>query len=75
MYVTVAETFLEEDESVDAEAYVSRASGLMRDVSASENWALHLRYRVTLARTLDAGRKFLDASCATTNYPGGRRQN
>ena len=43
LYVTVAETFLEEDESVDAEAYVSRASGLMRDVSASENWALHLR--------------------------------
>ena len=62
LYVTVAETFLEEDESVDAEAYVSRASGLMRDVSASENWALHLRYRVTLARTLDARRKFLDAS-------------
>ena len=34
----------------------------MRDVSSSENWALHLRYRVTLARTLDARRKFLDAA-------------
>lgn len=62
LFVTVAETFLEDDEAVDAEAYVSKASGLMRDVCHTKNWALHLRYRVTLARTLDARRKFLDAA-------------
>lgn len=61
MYVKIAETFLEDDESVDAETYVTRASGLMHAVS-SEDWALQLRYRVTLARTLDARRKFLDAA-------------
>ena len=61
MYVKIAETFLEDDESVDAETYVTRASGLMHAVDAT-NWALQLRYRVTLARTLDARRKFLDAA-------------
>lgn len=60
-YVKIAETFLEEDESVDAEAFVSRASALMHSVPAND-WALQLRYRVTLARTLDARRKFLDAA-------------
>mmetsp|Transcript_36559 Transcript_36559/g.113104 ORF Transcript_36559/g.113104 Transcript_36559/m.113104 type:complete len:410 (-) Transcript_36559:50-1279(-) len=61
LYVQVAETFLEEDESVDAETYVTRASGLMRGVPQSD-WTLHLRYRVTLAKTLDSRRKFLDAA-------------
>lgn len=60
-YVKIAETFLEDDESVDAETYVSRASGLMHAVP-QDDWALQLRYRVTLARTLDARRKFLDAA-------------
>jgi len=60
-YVKIAETFLEDDESVDAETFVNRASGLMHAVPADE-WALRLRYRVTLARTLDARRKFLDAA-------------
>ena len=57
----IAETYLEDDESVDAETFVSRASGLMHAVPQA-NWGLHLRYRVTLARTLDARRKFLDAA-------------
>mmetsp|Transcript_27638 Transcript_27638/g.82942 ORF Transcript_27638/g.82942 Transcript_27638/m.82942 type:complete len:393 (-) Transcript_27638:36-1214(-) len=61
LYVKIAETFLEDDESVDAETFVSRASGLMHAVPQAD-WALHLRYRVTLARTLDARRKFLDAA-------------
>ncbi|KAH8061644.1 hypothetical protein JL720_13344 [Aureococcus anophagefferens] len=45
-----------------AETYVNRASGLMHAVDGKVHWALQLRYRVTLARTLDARRKFLDAS-------------
>mmetsp|Transcript_30580 Transcript_30580/g.93477 ORF Transcript_30580/g.93477 Transcript_30580/m.93477 type:complete len:421 (+) Transcript_30580:37-1299(+) len=61
LYVTIAETFLEEDESVEAEGFVNRASSLMQFVP-SEDWALQLRYRVTLARTLDARRKFLEAA-------------
>ncbi|KAJ8600210.1 hypothetical protein CTAYLR_001916 [Chrysophaeum taylorii] len=60
-YVKIAETFLEDDESVDAETFVTRASGLMHAVPG-DDWALQLRYRVTLARTLDARRKFLDAA-------------
>jgi len=60
-YVTVAETYLEDDEAVDAETFVNRASGLMHAVPA-DDWSLQLRYRVTLARTLDARRKFLDAA-------------
>lgn len=61
IYVKIAETFLEDDESVEAEAFVSRASSLMHAVP-QDDWALQLRYRVTLARTLDARRKFLDAA-------------
>jgi len=61
LYVKVAETFLEEDESVEAEGFVNRASSLMHFVS-TDDWALQLRYRVTLARTLDARRKFLEAA-------------
>ncbi|KAH8064263.1 hypothetical protein JL721_8408 [Aureococcus anophagefferens] len=62
LYVKIAETFLEDDESVDAETYVNRASGLMHAVDGKVHWALQLRYRVTLERTLDARRKFLEAS-------------
>ena len=40
---------------------MTRASGLMRGVPQSD-WTLHLRYRVTLAKTLDSRRKFLDAA-------------
>ncbi|KAH8066799.1 hypothetical protein JL720_12654 [Aureococcus anophagefferens] len=61
-HVKIAEAFLEDDESVDAETYVNRASGLMHAVDGKVHWALQLRYRVTLARTLEARRKFLDAS-------------
>mmetsp|Transcript_18330 Transcript_18330/g.24187 ORF Transcript_18330/g.24187 Transcript_18330/m.24187 type:complete len:403 (-) Transcript_18330:374-1582(-) len=59
MYVKIAETYLEDDETVDAEAYVNRASALMHAV---DDWALQLRYRVTYARVLDSNKKFLDAA-------------
>ncbi|KAH8063411.1 hypothetical protein JL722_2581 [Aureococcus anophagefferens] len=46
LYVKIAETFLEDDESVDAETYVNRASGLMHAVDGKVHWALQLRYRM-----------------------------
>jgi len=59
IYVKVAEAFLQDDETVDAESFVTRASGLMNSV---EDWSLKLRYRATYARVLDANRKFLEAA-------------
>ncbi|KAL0587558.1 hypothetical protein ABG067_002854 [Albugo candida] len=58
-YVTIAELFLQEDETVDAENYINRASRCIHNV---EDWALKLRYQVSYARILDAKRKFLDAA-------------
>ncbi|GAB5034752.1 cop9 signalosome complex subunit 4-like [Nannochloropsis oceanica] len=59
IYVKIAETYLVEDEAVDAEAFVNRASGLMEAVT--DYW-VQLRYRVTYAKVLDANRKFLEAA-------------
>ncbi|KAH8090194.1 hypothetical protein JL720_6505 [Aureococcus anophagefferens] len=54
--VKIAEAFLEDDESVDAETYVNRASGLMHAVDGKVHWALQLRYRaVTCALLGNAG--------------------
>jgi COP9 signalosome complex subunit 4 len=53
------ETFLEDDEAVDAETFVNKASSLINGV---DDWALLLRYKVTYARVLDANRKFIEAS-------------
>ncbi|EWM22511.1 cop9 signalosome complex subunit 4, partial [Nannochloropsis gaditana] len=58
-YVKIAETFLVEDQAVEAEAFVNRASGLMEAVT--DYW-VQLRYRVTYAKVLDANRKFLEAA-------------
>eukprot|EP00639_Heterosigma_akashiwo_P002680 CAMPEP_0194591992 /NCGR_PEP_ID=MMETSP0292-20121207/22459_1 /TAXON_ID=39354 /ORGANISM="Heterosigma akashiwo, Strain CCMP2393" /LENGTH=371 /DNA_ID=CAMNT_0039450299 /DNA_START=67 /DNA_END=1179 /DNA_ORIENTATION=- len=60
LYVKIAETYLEDDETDAAENYVNRASGLMHSVE--NDWSLQLRYRVTYARVLDANRKFLEAA-------------
>ncbi|TFJ80129.1 hypothetical protein NSK_008686 [Nannochloropsis salina CCMP1776] len=59
IYVKIAETFLVEDQAVEAEAFVNRASGLMEAVT--DYW-VQLRYRVTYAKVLDANRKFLEAA-------------
>jgi len=58
-YVKVAECFLVEDETVEAEAYVTKAMGFMGDVVDKYLW---LRYKATHAKVLDANRKFLDAA-------------
>jgi COP9 signalosome complex subunit 4 len=52
---------LEDDDTVEAEIFVNKASGHMSAVP-SENVALALRYRVTYARVLDANRKFVEAA-------------
>ncbi|ETW02663.1 hypothetical protein H310_06122 [Aphanomyces invadans] len=60
-YVKIAELYLQEDETVDAENYINRASRVIHAVG-SNNWPLKLRYQVSYARILDAKRKFLDAA-------------
>lgn len=59
LYVKIAEAFLEDDQTAEAELYVNKASAF---INAVENWALVLRYKVTYARVLDANRKFIDAA-------------
>ncbi|KAF1790120.1 Winged helix-turn-helix DNA-binding domain [Phytophthora cactorum] len=58
-YVKIAELYLQEDETVDAENFINRASRFIHNV---ENWALKLRFQVSYARILDSKRKFLDAA-------------
>ncbi|ETV83169.1 hypothetical protein H257_03969 [Aphanomyces astaci] len=60
-YVKIAELYLQEDETVDAENFINRASRVIHAVGQS-NWPLKLRYQVSYARILDAKRKFLDAA-------------
>jgi len=65
IYVKVAETFLADDESSadQAEIFVQKASALMNDVSSTtQGKVIHLRYKTTHARVLDANRKFVDAA-------------
>jgi COP9 signalosome complex subunit 4 len=59
IYVKCAEACLEDDETVDAEVFVNKASIYMNDVS---DISLLLRYRVTFARVLDSNRKFVEAA-------------
>jgi COP9 signalosome complex subunit 4 len=59
LYVKIAEAFLEDDQTAEAELYVNKASSFINTVN---NWALVLRYKVTYARVLDANRKFIDAA-------------
>ncbi len=57
--IDLIEAFLEEDEALEAEIFVNKASIYMNAVT---DWALQLRYRVTAARVMDANRKFIDAA-------------
>jgi hypothetical protein len=43
--VKIAETFLEDDETVDAETFVNRASTVINNVP---DWALLLRYKARI---------------------------
>ena len=59
IYVKCAESYLEEDEPVDAEVFVNKASLYMNNIS---DVSIQLRYRAVCARVLDANRKFVDAA-------------
>ena len=54
------EAVLEDDEAIDAEIYMNKASAVINN--AADDYALQLRYRVTYARVLDANRKFVEAA-------------
>jgi COP9 signalosome complex subunit 4 len=58
-YVKVAEAYLLEDETVDAENFVNKAMTYMSDVTDIH---LRIRYKATHGKILDANRKFLDAA-------------
>ena len=53
------EAFLADDETVDAEVFLNKASSCIQTVT---DVALLLRYRATYARVLDANRKFVEAA-------------
>jgi COP9 signalosome complex subunit 4 len=59
IYVKCAEAFLEDDETVDAEVFLNKASSCIQTVTEV---SLNLRYRATYARVLDANRKFVEAA-------------
>ncbi|PPR98696.1 hypothetical protein GOBAR_AA21970 [Gossypium barbadense] len=57
--VQIARLYLEDDDSVNAEAFINKASFL---VSNSQHEVLILQYKVCYARILDLKRKFLEAA-------------
>jgi COP9 signalosome complex subunit 4 len=59
----VAECFLEEDETMEADGAVTKAGAIVESIQNPEqHTALVLRYKSTYARVLDANRKFLQAA-------------
>mmetsp|Transcript_9382 Transcript_9382/g.14483 ORF Transcript_9382/g.14483 Transcript_9382/m.14483 type:complete len:390 (-) Transcript_9382:184-1353(-) len=63
VYVKIAECFLEEDETVEADSAVTRAGTVVEQITEpDQHMALILRYKSTYARVLDANRKFLQAA-------------
>lgn len=58
-YVQIAEYYLEDDDTVAADTFCSRAAMVMHEVNDTP---LNLRYRVCHARVLDSKRKFLEAA-------------
>ncbi|XP_022087433.1 COP9 signalosome complex subunit 4-like [Acanthaster planci] len=58
-YLKIARLYLEDDDPVNAEAYIKRAS-LLQAESTSEQ--LHIHYKVCYARVLDYRRKFIEAA-------------
>lgn len=58
-YLKIARLFLEDDDPVQAEAYINRASLLQAD---SHDPELQVLYKVCYARVLDYKRKFIEAA-------------
>jgi len=59
IYVKIAQLYLEDDESVQAESYINRASELIHQV---KDEVLKLRYKVCFARIMDYKRHFMKAA-------------
>lgn len=59
IYVKIAQLYLEEDESVQAETFLNRASILIPDC---KDPILQMRYKVCFARIMDYKRRFIEAS-------------
>lgn len=57
--VKIASLYLEDDDAINAEAFINKASFL---VSNSQNEVLNWTYKVCYARILDLKRKFLEAA-------------
>ncbi len=65
VYVNIAECFLNEEDIVEAETFVTKAGSSVESIgeeNAEQHIALILRYKSTYARVLDANRKFLQAA-------------
>eukprot|EP00550_Attheya_septentrionalis_P006688 CAMPEP_0198292518 /NCGR_PEP_ID=MMETSP1449-20131203/12519_1 /TAXON_ID=420275 /ORGANISM="Attheya septentrionalis, Strain CCMP2084" /LENGTH=390 /DNA_ID=CAMNT_0043991637 /DNA_START=159 /DNA_END=1328 /DNA_ORIENTATION=+ len=63
VYVKIAECYLEEDETAEADGAVTKAGTVVESITnAEQHMALILRYKSTYARVLDANRKFLQAA-------------
>ncbi|XP_014783832.1 COP9 signalosome complex subunit 4 [Octopus bimaculoides] len=58
-YLKIARLYLENEDPVQAEAYINRASLLQAD---SQNEELQIRYKDCYARVLDYRRKFIEAA-------------
>lgn len=58
-YLKIARLYLEDDDPIQAEAYINRASLLQSETKRSE---LHVLYKVCYARVLDYRRKFIEAA-------------
>jgi len=59
IYVKIAQLYLEDDESVQADVYINRAATL---IHGCKDPVLQLRYKVCFARILDYKRKFIEAA-------------
>eukprot|EP01087_Luapelamoeba_hula_P000456 TRINITY_DN1033_c0_g1_i1.p1 TRINITY_DN1033_c0_g1~~TRINITY_DN1033_c0_g1_i1.p1 ORF type:complete len:391 (-),score=101.83 TRINITY_DN1033_c0_g1_i1:33-1205(-) len=59
IYVKIAQLYLEDDESTQADMYINRAAAL---IHGCKDPVLQLRYKVCFARILDFKRKFIEAA-------------
>jgi COP9 signalosome complex subunit 4 len=59
IYVKIAQLYLEDDESIQAESYINRASELIHQC---KDTTLKLRYKVCFAKIMDFKRQFMKAA-------------
>ncbi|XP_028407653.1 COP9 signalosome complex subunit 4-like [Dendronephthya gigantea] len=58
-YLKIAQLYLEDEDPINAEAYINRASIIQAD---TKNTGLQMLYKVCYARVLDYRRKFIEAA-------------